>query len=190
MRGFLKSVIATLSLGPLAALALPILDVDSNGQLLGASNVDVNGSLYDVEFVEGNCFTIFNNCDEESFTFTTQAAARAASSALLEQVFTDSDLGNFDSAPYLTAGCTASNLCEARTPYLIAFGVRLDIAVNSAFEYLDGFRTVETSFAAPSRPDAIWAVWTAIPEPSTILLLAFGLVAVGHGYKRGQRLSV
>ena len=57
------------------------------GQLVGASGVDVDGTLYDVEFVDGTCVDLFNGCDESSdFMFTTEAAALMASQALLDQV--------------------------------------------------------------------------------------------------------
>jgi len=197
MRIYLKLAISILGLAPVAAVAMPILNVDSSGQLLGASNVDVSGSSYNVEFVEGDCYDVYDGCQAANFTFTTAAAARAASEALLAQVFTDSainGLGDFDSLPYLTAGCTSPTLCGAMTPYLIAFGVRFDTAANSSDETMDQLLTGETSFAA-DRPDSVWVVWTAttptsIPEPSTISLLALSLVGMGYRRKRRQRTSV
>jgi len=192
MRNSLRLAISVLWLGPVAALAMPILNVDSSGQLIGASNVDVSGSLYNVEFVQGDCFGVFNNCDEGAFTFITQESAIAASRALLAQVFTDSAIngvGDFDSLPHLTAGCTSTTLCGATTPYLIAFGVRFITAANTSDVYPDHLLTGETSFAAPK----LWAVWTAteamaVAEPSTISLLALGLVGMGYRRKRRQPL--
>ncbi len=41
------------------------------GILHGASGVDVGGTLYDVEFLDGTCIVLFNGCDQSSdFTFT------------------------------------------------------------------------------------------------------------------------
>ena len=49
------------------------------------SNVD--GSLYDFEFLDGTCVALFSGCDDISdFTFSTVAAATLASQALLDQV--------------------------------------------------------------------------------------------------------
>ena len=91
------------------------------GQLFGASGVDVGGTLYDVEFLDGSCITLFNGCDDVSdFTFQTSLAASVASQALLDQVFLDGPLGNFDSSPNLTNGCSiglASTRCWSLTPY-------------------------------------------------------------------------
>lgn len=79
------------------------------GQLLGASNVEVNGTLYDVEFVDGSCVALFSGCDDVSdFAFSTFQQARAAAQSLGESVFLDGPLGDFDSDPGLTAGIEKS----------------------------------------------------------------------------------
>ncbi len=87
------------------------------GELLGASGVIVDGSSFNVEFLDGTCIDIYNGCDDVSdFTFQTAAAALLASQALLDLVFLDgADL--FDSAPELTNGCTNAFVCSARTGY-------------------------------------------------------------------------
>jgi hypothetical protein len=84
------------------------LDI-SSGQLLGASNVDVAGGLYNVEFLDGTCADVFAGCDELSdFAFGGDLdMARIAGEALLNQVFVDTYFGEFDSYPFLTNGCTA-----------------------------------------------------------------------------------
>src|SRR5262245_52041146 len=94
------------------------------GKLFGASDVDVNGTLYNVMFVDGTCIALFSGCDEASdFTFQTEADARAASQALGDQVFFNSQgpIGvppiEFDTTPGLTAGCviTVGATCLRRT---------------------------------------------------------------------------
>ena len=73
------------------------------GELVGASNVDVGGALYDVEFMDGTCVGVFSGCDEtDDFTFTTLVDATAAAQALANQVF----VGDYDTAPTMTAGCS------------------------------------------------------------------------------------
>ena len=192
MRNSLKLAISILGLAPMAALAMPILNVDSSGQLLGASNVDVNGSSYNVEFVEGDCYDVYDGCQAANFTFTTAADARAASWALLLQVFTDfatNGLGNFDSLPHLTRGCTSTTRCDALTPWRLAFGVRYDIAGNlDSDSPWDLLQTGESGFTL-DREDTVWVVWTAttptsVPEPSTISLLALGLIGMAYRRKR------
>ena len=51
------------------------------GTLVGASNVDVDGQLFDVEFVDGRCIDLFDGCDDASdFDFDNESAARLGSS--------------------------------------------------------------------------------------------------------------
>src|SRR3954464_4666147 len=86
-----------------AVMAAPILQVDG-GKLTGASGVNVNGTLYDVQFVEGKCNDLFSGCDQSSdFVFVTQAAADLASSALLNDLFT----GIYGSDPTKILGCSS-----------------------------------------------------------------------------------
>ena len=107
-----------------AAVVAPIVGAATlnivNGQLLGASGVDVDGTLYNVEFLDGTCIALFNGCDESTdFTFQSEATADAAGAALMDQVFLDSALGLFDSNPELTAGCSNTfPSCFVMTPYL------------------------------------------------------------------------
>jgi len=191
MRHTLRVAISVLWLLPVSAIATPILYTDSSGQLLGATNVDVDGSLYTVEFAEGDCVTLFDGCSESAFTFSSRSAALAASAALLAQVFTDIGIngqGNFDSFPFLTNGCTSVSLCAALTPYELGFGVRYAIAENSWFEGFDQLSTAESGFTL-DRDDTVWTVWTAIPEPSSLSLLALGLLLTGFSRRPSRARS-
>lgn len=54
------------------------------GRLFGARNVNVNGTLYDVQFMDGNCISLFTlgpmagGCNEDAdFAFQTLALALA-----------------------------------------------------------------------------------------------------------------
>jgi hypothetical protein len=54
------------------------------GQLTGASDVLVDGSLYDVQFLDGTCIDLYNGCDDVSdFMFQTGASPLLASQALV-----------------------------------------------------------------------------------------------------------
>ena len=70
------------------------------------------------ESLDGTCIALFNGCDDVSdFTFQMEASAILASQALLNQVFLDGVLGNFDSSPELMAGCENTGRCISATPY-------------------------------------------------------------------------
>ena len=92
-----------------------VLLVNGSGLLTGATGVNVGGTLYDVEFVDGTCIAVFDGCDDGSdFALRTLSEAEAASQALLDQVFLDvPGLGMFDSTPSLTYGCPGDidNVC-------------------------------------------------------------------------------
>ena len=155
------------------------------GQLMGASDVLVDGSLYDVQFLDGTCIALFNGCDDVSdFTFQTDGAASLASEALLDQVFLDGGAGLFDSEPDSTTGCTFSFVCSAITPYtpgldgLVQNG---SVAVN--FQSISGDDT-EAPSAWPASTDTtlqtdyVYASWTPVPEPGTAILMGLGLLGL------------
>jgi hypothetical protein len=153
--------------GPSNAATLDVV----GGQLVGAFDVNVGGTLYDVEFVDGTCVAFYSGCDELSdFTFQTQATADMASQALLDQVFLDGGLGNFDTDPTLTSGCTDPSQCDVITPYEMftstfvsqskasnSLSVDDSVDISITDQNLDttplGFRTM--------------AVWSAVPVPGT-----------------------
>ncbi len=122
MRNFVLAAVLVLIAGGAQAATLNVV----GGQLHGASDVLVDGALYDVQFLDGTCIDLFDGCDDVSdFTFQTQAASFLASQALLDQVFLDGVSGLFDSVPNLTAGCNIYLApehvveCTAYTPYSI-----------------------------------------------------------------------
>jgi hypothetical protein len=63
------------------------ITLDANGILVGAKDVIVNGSLYDVAFLEGTCAEVFGVCDAANFAFTTESDANAASFACSVRCF-------------------------------------------------------------------------------------------------------
>lgn len=135
LMGWAVLVLWAMLIGPSWALALPTL-VIQNGILMGANNIDVGGSSYDVRFVEGSCISLFNGCDTDAdLTFLTSSVAIIANQALFSQVFTDGILGNFDTQPGLINGCGGNGgggVCRIRTPYelLISDAVRTSVAQN------------------------------------------------------------
>ena len=73
-------IFVALTFGASGTQAAVILNVDSvSGQLLGAEKVDVNGTLFDVEFLDGLCVDLIKGCDgTDSFVFQTFEEAEAA----------------------------------------------------------------------------------------------------------------
>jgi hypothetical protein len=127
----------------------------SGGRLLGASSVNVGGTLYDVQFVDGTCAALFAGCDEPAdFPFTTSPDAAAAAQALLDQVFLDGAQGLFDTDPTLTEGCLGTTQeCGASTPYEVSGSVvNHQIARNFApgtnDDVLSGSSQVNGNFGA------------------------------------------
>ena len=171
----------------------------SGGELIGASDVSVGGTLYNVEFVDGSCADVFSGCNEASdLPFATLSAANQASQALLDQVF----VGAFDNDPSLARGCEDSALCAVSTP----FGtpgltpgpnvgvVQISEARNNTSEPEDRVSDELASITEDLTLDDgfVYARWTiqqeppnGAPAPSVLSLLALGLV--GLGWSRHKR---
>lgn len=199
----ISALVMALLVAPSLVFAMPVLDVDANGQLLGASNVEVSGALYDVTFVDGTCTSVFNGCDDQAdFVFTSSASAFAASQALLDDVFIDSALGMFDSEPSLTLLCRDADLCQIATPFMISVNqgtpsVQLGVAINVSPSYpftagdeprfgsgVPAFDTTTSAFWTYSR----WspAANASVPEPESALLLLMGIVGLTVARHRKQ----
>jgi hypothetical protein len=161
----------------------------SGGQLLGASGVTVDGISYNVEFLEGTCIALYGGCDEASdFTFITESAAMLASQALLDQVFLDGGLGNFDTDVDLTFGCTGSTPhCDAITPFAVGVSIlTFGIARNEevAADLVVPSETLARTSNVLFTDNVVYAVWSPIPEPGTALLMGLGLISLSVRNRR------
>jgi hypothetical protein len=186
------------------AQAAPVLIVDSNGILTGATGVEVAGLLFDVQFVDGTCGSVYTDCGLGTlFPIPSPADARIASQALLDQVFIDGNVGVFDTYPNLTTGCERGFQCLVLTPYrvepppplsldlivdtwtafntcsfsnLFSCGTPPDQISQAPFAVLPGF---DTTIVSARSVEYVWALWTphAVPEPGTTTCLGAALLA-------------
>lgn len=173
-----------------------------DGQLMGASGVIVDGTAYNVQFLDGACTELFNGCDDASdFIWQTRDAAILASQALLDQVFLDVPQGLFDDSPNLTNGCNSLHNCEVLSKFPVFItdhGVSVAHNVSNTnlppnppswaledhldlcgpVQCLQGHASQGVQTNNTTNDDwSVFAVWT-IPEPSTGLLFATGILGL------------
>lgn len=188
MKKFLGALLTALAFVG-AAKASVTLQVDNNGYLSGASGVNVHGNLYDVSFVSGDIQSVFLSSGRTTPNppFADGTDVWDASQALLNQVFTDSSAGQFDSSPWLTSGCTSAvSSCYVVTPFELQVpgGVTGTGILAGFLRNWSGASGNEDSVGAQAYseygyayPDpAVYAVWNltspfSVPEPSSILLM-------------------
>ena len=159
------------------------LNVNSEGQLLGAYGIEVAGTLYDVSFEDGTCAELYSGCDSNNdLPFHRLDMADAASVALLEQVFVDGPLGMFDSSPDLTFGCGDSTFCFVGTPFEVdlGFGALLLYGVSNSSTVDDfGFFSVDVAFDDSTinemRTYAVWSV-SEVPLPGSAWLFGSAII--------------
>ena len=190
---YLAAVLVLLASGAQAA-TLTI----SGGQLTGATGVDVGGTLYDVQFIDGSCVDLYSGCDETSdFPFHSTALALLASQALLDQVFLDGVLGLFNSDPALTQGlgpvAVKGGIMSPHTTDLWGpefHPAQLPIPAVVAYNRVAGFGPNSANAAAYHTPTedlttntsytyAVWGAASIVPEPTTALMLTLGLAGLG-----------
>jgi len=156
-----------------------------SGELIGATDIEIAGfGTYNVFFEDGSCAELFSGCDEiTDFAFNDLDQVRAASQALLDQVFIDSNLWLLDTDPTLTRGCEDDAKCIAFIPYKFldnwVIGKNL---VNASMENGDkhGYATnlgIDQSIAV--RSNTTFAVFTKVvqvPAPPSVLLFSSALI--------------
>ena len=137
LRGVKQAVFAlTLTFVAATSASAAPIHIISGGLLVGATGVEVQGTLYDVEFVEGTCIAVFDGCDEFSdFAFSTELSAFDAAAALLNQVLVFTAAADFDRMLGLTFGCPAEAFSLLNTDALGA--ILVFRGSNECFSELD-----------------------------------------------------
>ncbi|MCP4326395.1 MAG: PEP-CTERM sorting domain-containing protein [Alteromonadales bacterium] len=161
--------------------------VMSAGQLIGATDITVSGSSYDVEFIDGTCVKIFDGCDsQDDFTFTSQTAATLAAQALIDQVFGDGALTpSVDAAPEVTRGCEHYYHCGMVTPYELpltnqGLGMTAYNVINARVDYVH-YSYFGIHYNLSNHVVYTFARWTAVmdvPEPFTLAIFALGIMGL------------
>jgi hypothetical protein len=160
------------------------------GQLFGAFDVNVGGDLYNVEFLNGTCSSLFSGCDSLSdFAFPSPGGAHLATQALLDQVLIDSPgLGLFDSFPDLTNGCSDLNECLASIPFGFFSNSQTGTAnaINDpgAADNPNGESLLSDGFDTSNSPNRTFAVFTPVPPtpvPGLGLLSGLGILVPSLG---------
>jgi len=164
-----------------------------NGQLTGATGVDVDGILYDVQFLDGFYSDTFQ--DESDLDTTSEAQARLFGQALMDQVFVDTAEGLFDSDPELTFGCGNLNECIVWIPFDIDFNtfeVTAVLAINRRAGAIqpEGVRDVlgVNNYLNNFADDTNWvyADWQVVPVPAAAWLFGSALGLLGWMKRRAN----
>lgn len=169
------------------------------GELIGAFDVDVAGTFYDVIFGDGSCVSLYSGCDELSdFPFSDPAESQVAAMALITQVFGNSDV--YDADPSLTRGCE-SNACFLMMPYVFSTNVNFPGYASvkggsntpALMENVVVFSIIEPSFDLSAYSTWTYTQWTptvsAVPVPAAIWLFGTALIGfIGFG-KRKEKLA-
>ena len=188
------------------AQGVPVQIVGVNGRLVGADNVSVAGTAYNVRLVDGLAANLGLLSHLSNPFFSRADLAEAASVALREIANT----GTFGAQPQLITGFGHPDLCSIVTvfePFMLLYqenwtqffhGYEMVNWAGHAVDYRDGNVNPWNSIASydlgtQDGGGNVFAVWTLasphdLPEPGVLPLLAVGVVAArGGGGRLGER---
>lgn len=185
--GFLSFFGTTSSL-----LAAPLLQLDSNNQLIGVQGIYVeSGSFratYDVSFQDGTCIDLFTGCNsnsEDLFAINTRLGAANAELLIA--------MGSFSDSPNLINGCESLVDCFITAPSNINASGPSGGSVSGGTLWIQAGPgndfPLSESLAAnrfedfTSVTNRTYAIWTpsaisSVPVPAAVWLFGSGLIGL------------
>jgi PEP-CTERM motif len=183
MRNLLLAAAATaITLASLPAQASPVLQGNST-TLTGIQGLVVDGTAYDVTFVDGTCSGIYGACDAAHFDFQDSAVAKDAAISILAAIaggYFDTNVG--------TVGCSSIIDCEMLVPYGTGtFGGQplfFTAAAFNLYTQADSESNIGKPIDSDTQTDGrvVFAKFgppsvTAVPEPVTLSLFGAGFAS-------------
>jgi hypothetical protein len=190
MRKNLAALLLPLAL-PAVTLANPQAVTAADGSYIGFNGISVQGTLYDVRFVEGTFNGLFGGVPQ----FALESQASAAAFGLYQAIATVPAL---DAEPFRMAGCGLpgtvscqilssdaefSSLPSDVDVIAVRNGREASSVLNgmSAFSFATDFNTSNDNTGPGGVNGYVWARWTVaapVPEPASCAMMALGLGAL------------
>jgi hypothetical protein len=182
MKQIKKLVLAsTLIIMPHLVQATPqLVGTETLGGITGINGVTVNGSLYDVTFIDGSFDTLY--AVDPSIVYTPEFST-AGTQALFD-LFTGTGAlqgSSLDYHPEFAFGVTDAALTRYATIYGIqTLFPRVDINQFNNYaqidDSIDGITGATWQTKSVNSITRVYLKWQAVPEPTAIGLLASGLL--------------
>ena len=197
MKKIVSTVVFSLlgALASVSAIAAPMLDVDAQGILIGASNIVVGQSSYSVRFVDTSILAT------PSLTAPFLNDAVGAYEAA-QSLFNLINASPFAITPNAIAGCTGAGLfCQIDTPFSldpsrpwVNLWASMVTEISTDPNRLSGYGCCAAFDDYWDMGDAgnfVYAAWstTSVPEPTGITLFALGGAALWLRRRREVRIK-